>query len=92
MIEKCDMCGSKIKDNKCSCGTWRTPEESKDCPLKKSIEYFHEMKKFTMTADAPYLGCAAVFFRGDYNDCKKVERFIKYMKERPYYEEDETIC
>lgn len=84
--EKCDMCGSPIENEKCNCGTWKTSEEMKDDPMKKSIEQFHEMKRFILTGDAPHLGCAVVFFRGDYNDCKKVEKFICNMKGRPYYE------
>lgn len=86
MIEKCDMCGSKIADGKCSCGTWQTKEEMEYCPMRKSIEKFHDMKKFVLTGDAPHLGCAVVYFRGDYNDCKSVENFIYQLKNRPYYE------
>ena len=84
--EKCDMCGSKIQDNKCDCGIWKDADEIKDNPMLKSIEYFHEMKTFTVTGDSPHLGCAVVFFKGDYNDCKKVEKFIYEMKGRPYYD------
>ena len=80
------MCGSNIVDNKCNCGTWKSAEDNRDDPMKKSIEHFHELKRFTATGDAPHLGCAVVFFRGDYNDCKKVEKFIYQMKGRPYYE------
>lgn len=81
------MCGSKIEDGKCSCGIWKSKEEMDSCSMQKAIEQFHEMKKFTFTGDAPHLGCAVVFFRGDYHDCKKVEKFIHAMKNRPYYEE-----
>lgn len=84
-MKNCDMCGSEIVDNKCSCGTWQDAEELKDDPFKMSIEKFHDMKQFTITGDAPHLGCAIVLFRGDYNDCKKVEKFIHEMKGRPYY-------
>ncbi len=87
-MNNCDMCGSKITDGKCDCGTWMNEEETKDCPLRKSIEHFHELKKFTITGDAPHLGCAVVFFRGDYNDCQKVQKFIYQIKGRPYYEEE----
>lgn len=86
MKKKCDMCGSAIVNNECDCGIWKSAEEMKDCPLKNSLEKFHEMKRFTLTGDAPHLGCAAVWFRGDYNDCQKVEKFIHEMKNRPYYE------
>ena len=86
-MNKCDMCGSKIIDGKCECGVQKSAEEMKDNPMKKAIEEFHEMKHFTLTADAPHLGCAVVFFRGDYNDCKKVERFIYQIKKRPFYED-----
>ena len=79
------MCGSEIKDGRCSCGEWKSAEEMKDCPFKKSIEAFHDLKKFVFTGDAPHLGCAVVFFRGDYNDCEKVTEFIYKMKNRPYY-------
>lgn len=85
-IKNCDMCGSKIENSKCNCGTWMSKEEMKDCPFKKGIEKFHEMKQFVFTGDAPHLGCAVIYFRGDYNDCKKVEEFIYSMKGRPYYE------
>ena len=85
-MKNCDMCGTEIKDGRCSCGQWKSPEEMKDNPMRKAIEEFHDMKQFTLTGDAPHLGCAVVFFRGDYNDCKKVQKFIYEMKERPYYE------
>ena len=84
-MKNCDMCGSKIINGECSCGTWKSKEETADDPMKKSLEQFHEMKRFTMTGDAPHLGCAVVFFRGNYNDCKKVEKFIHEMNGRPYY-------
>jgi hypothetical protein len=87
MMTHCDMCGSKIENGKCNCGTWKSKEEMENDPLKIAVEAFHEMKKFTVTGDAPHLGCAVVFFRGDYNDCKKVEKFIYAMKGRPYYDE-----
>ena len=80
------MCGSEIIDNKCNCGTWHSKEETDNCPMRLSLEKFHEMKKFSFTGDMPHLGCAVVFFRGDYNDCKKVESFICAMKNRPFYE------
>jgi len=86
MRDKCDMCGSKIIDSECDCGTWKSKEEMKDNPMKLAIEEFNEMKQFVLTGDAPHLGCAAVFFRGDYNDCQKVKKLIYEMKGRPYYE------
>jgi hypothetical protein len=58
-----------------------------DCPILKALEKFHSMKQLTLTGDSPHLGAAVVFFRGDYNDCKKVEKFIYQMKNRPYYPE-----
>lgn len=83
MITLCDMCGTEVKNNRCSCGKWT--DNTEDHPTRKALESFHDMKQFTLTADAPHLGCAAVFFRGDYNDTKMVEKFIKEMKGRPYY-------
>lgn len=85
MLSNCDMCGSEISKGKCSCGEWKSPEEMKDDPMKLSLEKFHDMKLFTLTGDIPHLGCAVVYFRGDYNDCKKIEQFIYQMKGRPYY-------
>lgn len=82
------MCGTEIIDKACSCGTWLSAEEMESCPIRKSIEKFHDMKRFTLTGDAPHIGCAVVFFRGDYNDTKKVERFIYEMKNRPHYNEE----
>lgn len=87
MIDKCDMCGSEIKDSKCSCGTWQTPQETKESSMKKALEEFHEMKRFTLSGDMPHMGCAVIFFRGDYNDCQKITKFIHEMKGRPYYQE-----
>ncbi len=81
------MCGTKIESGSCGCGFWKTKEEMENNPMKKAIEKFNDMKQFTLTGDAPHLGCAVVFFRGDYNDCKKVQKFIYQMKGRPYYEE-----
>jgi len=86
MITNCDMCGSKIESGKCACGEWRTGEEMKDNPMRLAIEEFHNMKRFTLTGDAPHLGCAVIFFRGDYKDAKKIEKFIYKMKGRPYYD------
>ena len=86
MLENCDMCGSKIENNKCSCGEWISAEDMKDDPMKLALEQFHEMKRFSSTGNAPHLGCAVVFFRGDYLDCKEVEQFIYKMKGRPNYE------
>ncbi len=85
-INICDMCGTKIENGRYSCGYWVHADEMKDNPIKSSLEMFHELKQFTLTCDMAHLGCAAVFFRGDYNDTKKVEHFIKTMKGRPYYE------
>jgi len=85
MIKQCDMCGSKIVEGKCDCGTWTSAEDNENNPMKKGLEFFHEMRQFTFTGDMPHLGCAVVYFRGDYNDCKKVEKFIHQMKNRPFY-------
>ena len=86
-MDKCDMCGSKIIENKCDCGEWKSKEETENDPMKLALEQFHEMKIFSFTGDAPYMGCAVVFFRGDYNDSKKVQEFIYKMKGRPFYNE-----
>jgi hypothetical protein len=86
MRNKCDVCGTNIENGKCSCGTWLTPNETKDLTMKKALEEFHEMKKFVVTGDMPHLGCAVVYFRGDQQDCEKVSKFIFKMKGRPYYE------
>ena len=84
-MENCDMCGSKIENNKCDCGTWY--KDTNSHPIRLAIETFHKMDKFAITTDAPHLGCAAVFFRGDYLDCMKVQQFIYKMKGRPHYED-----
>ena len=81
----CDMCGSEIINKMCSCGEWKDAEESKDLPMKLALEEFHKMNQFSFTGDAHHLGCAFVFFRGDYNDCKAVEEFLHNRKQRPYY-------
>ena len=85
-MKNCDMCGTEIKDGKCSCGKWFSKEEMENNPMRLALEQFHDMKKFAITCEAPQLGCAVVFFRGDYNDCQKVQEFIYKMKGRPYYE------
>lgn len=85
-MDNCDMCGSTIYNGKCDCGIWKSADEMKDCPLKKAVEHFHEMRRFTLTGDAPHLGCAVVFFRGNMNDCKKIEKYIYEMNGRSYYE------
>jgi len=77
MREKCDICGSKIVMGECACGTWYTTEEMQNDPMRIA----------TLTGDAPHLGCSVIFFRGDYKDCKKVEKYICEMKGRPYYYE-----
>lgn len=84
-MKNCDMCGTEITDGRCDCGVWKSKEEMENNPFKLALEEFHDMKSFVFTGDAPYLGAAFVFFRGDYNNCKKVEEFIYAMKNRPYY-------
>ena len=86
MMTNCDMCGSKIVNSRCLCGTWKSKEEMKDNPLGEALKFFNKEERFTLTCDAPHLGCAVVFFRGDYKDCKAVEKFIYQLKCRPYYE------
>lgn len=85
-MDKCDMCGSNIIHGRCDCGEWKSADEMGNHGMHKGIEEFHNMKRFTVTGDAPALGCAVVYFRGDYNDAKKVEKFIFEMKGRKYYE------
>ncbi len=85
-MDKCDMCGSLIENGRCSCGEWKSAEEMKGDPMKLGIEQFNDMKQFCVTGDAPHLGCAVVYFRGDYHDAKKVQKFIYEMKGRPYYD------
>lgn len=84
----CDMCGIKIEDGKCDCGTWHSAEEMKDNPMKKALEHFHEMKRFSLTSDMPHLGVAVLFFRGDVNDCVKLQDYLCAFKGRPHYKED----
>ncbi len=81
------MCGEKIIERKCSCGEWKTSEELGVCVFREALEAFDQMKKFTITGDAPHVGAAFVFFRGDHMDCRKVQEFIYEMKGRKYYEE-----
>ena len=85
--EKCDMCGSAIKDGECSCGTWKSAEEMKDCPMKLGLEKFHEMKQMTFSGDSPHLGCAVLYFRGDMRDCEHLKKVFYLMKGRSHYEE-----
>jgi len=87
-MDKCDMCGTAIEKGECSCGTWKDAHEltEDEVHMRKSLEAFHEMKLFTLTADIPHLGVAVVFFRGDYKDSENVENFIRSMKGRPHYE------
>lgn len=86
-MKNCDMCGSEIINSKCSCGTWMDKEEMENCPIKKSLEKFHDLKQFVLTGDAPHLGCAVIFFRGDYNDCQKFKEIVYQIKNRPYFRE-----
>jgi hypothetical protein len=88
-MKNCDMCGFHIVDKKCDCGMWQDEEEAKNFPLHKAIEHFHNMRLFTLSGDAPHLGCAIILFRGDYGDCKQIKKFIYQMKGRPYYEQDD---
>lgn len=32
-MKNCDMCGSELKDGKCSCGIWKSKEEMQRCFL-----------------------------------------------------------
>ena len=90
MSDKCDMCGTAIEDGKCSCGEWKNSDEiMKNHPFKVAIDYFHALEKMVCTGEAPHLGCAYVFFRGDYNDCEAIRDFICKRKQRPFY--DHTV-
>lgn len=86
MFTHCDMCGLKIENGRCSCGIWSESEDFHGMAIRNALEEFHNMKQLTLTSDAPHLGCAVIFFRGDYNDCKKIEKLIYSMKSRPFYE------
>lgn len=86
MNHQCDMCGSPIENGCCSCGVWKKAEEMKNDTMKIGLEAFHGLNTFILTGDMPHLGCAVVYFRGDYNDCQQVKKFIYKMKGRPYYE------
>jgi hypothetical protein len=85
-MKNCDMCGSEIIDSRCGCGIWHSKKETENSPFKKALEEFHEMRQFSLTGDAPHLGCACIFFRGDYKDTQKVLDFICTMKGRKYQE------
>lgn len=85
------MCGGLIEAGQCSCGIWKSKEEMQKWALPKAMEEFHDMKQMCLTADSPYLGCAVVFFRGDYKDCEKVKKFIYEMKGRPHYEGNDNV-
>jgi hypothetical protein len=83
----CDMCGTKIENGKCICGKWLSGEEHENNPYKLALEKFHDEKRMMLTSDAPHLGVAVVFFRGDYSDCLEITEFIKRKKFRPHYGE-----
>jgi hypothetical protein len=84
-MKVCDMCGSDIIENKCSCGIWTSAEENENEPMKLGLEKFHSMNEFCFSGDAPHLGCAVVYFRGDINDCEAVKKFLCVRKQRPFY-------
>lgn len=88
-MKNCDMCGSPIKEGKCSCGEWTDPDSLSDAQkaFRDALTAFHKMERMAITADAPHLGVAVVFFRGDYTDCLDVQDYIQKRKGRPYYEE-----
>ena len=88
-MENCDMCGMKIIEDKCSCEEWKSRDEMKDNHMIMALEEFHEMRRFILTGDAPHLGCAIVLFRGDYNDCKAVEKFLHERSGRPHYQQED---
>lgn len=68
MIKKCDMCGSKINDGKCD---WTDAEANINNSMKLELKMYNDMKHSTLTVNSPYLSCAVVYFRGDYNDYKR---------------------
>lgn len=44
MLTNCDMCGTKIENNRCSCGQWTTKEERGADPMFEALLHFHKMK------------------------------------------------
>lgn len=75
----CDKCNCKIIEGRCDCGIWIKPEEPIDplTPLEDAIIAYNRMNiDYPLTGDH-HSGTCIVLFKGDYDLCKKVKKFIE---------------
>lgn len=83
-IEKCDKCGSWIDGNgECFCGKWI--DSYRDLPftlmLEKALLMYDQLCEQN-NDDSPmsgdhWSGNCFVFFKGDYNLCEEIKKYIK---------------
>lgn len=81
MRDKCDKCLTPIVNNRCSCGMWYNENDhTMDSYLIESVIYlFNSYGTNEMSGDH-HTGTAFVFFKGNYEDCEAVKRFLEERK------------
>ena len=73
-MKNCDTCGKNIENDEGNSSSLKDP-------IFQALEFFHDTNEFALTEDSNRLGCAAVFFRGDYKDCMIIQEFIHSIKD-----------
>jgi len=84
MRKTCDKCKSKIVDGKCDCGVWY---EKKEQPLfaenlERAMLAYNELGTFDPISGDHHSGSCIVLFKGKYEDCEEVKKFIGSLKEK----------
>ena len=95
-MTKCDRCGSIIQAQKCShtvCFTKADIPEYENLEefatkMVEGLRAFAAMHRPVYSVTDTSTGCSAVYFQGDYDDCKKIEHLLHVLKNRPYYAEE----
>jgi hypothetical protein len=80
----CDKCKSKVNDGKCECGIWLEPPEQPDYLLfmERAMTAYDRMNiDYPLTGEKIVTGTCMVLFKGDYELCEDVKKYIEMRKE-----------
>ena len=84
MRSHCDKCLSPIENGKCSCGYWY---ENNEMPpfanlFAVTISAFNNMETEIFSGDHIATGIAFVYFKGDFEMCEKVKKYIRKLQSK----------
>lgn len=84
MRDKCDKCGSAIIENRCDCGMWYKNNEAP--PIGQLVEATiltwnrDNKRNLGVTTCDHYSGTCMAIFKGDYELCLQVKKYIKELQ------------